>query len=53
MSCLWSELERGFNEQIAGITPPKNPTSDDADTRARLREATPLPSFQPHQPTEL
>lgn len=53
MNTIWTALERDFNEQLAGITPPQRPEPLSDESLARLREATPVPVFHPHPPSEL
>lgn len=50
---LWASFERDFNEQLAGITPPSRIPDQSDDARARQREATPVPVWQPTGGTEL
>lgn len=53
MSDIWARLERDFGEQLAGITPPVDPLESEVETRARLRDASPIRPYPPIGDAEL
>ena len=50
---LWAELQAAMNEQLAGIVPPHPPVQNDAETRSRNAEASPVSPWPNRNGAEL